>query len=325
MIHIRCGSDIVAKLAAGGVAGRVVVWPDPLCEGPVVGQDRASIRAIRGPWLAARFSSDPKDVVAQLTADDASLEAARDAAEEVVLWFESDLFDQAILVHLLDLLAPRLEQGRQLSLVTLHEHPSRVGFVALGHLNPSQLAQLLPERITITPEMVARARLATAAWSAPTPQRLDGLRREADGALPYLNAAIERMLEELPARRSGIGRTERQALEAVAAGNNTAGAAFVASQAREERPWMGDSMFWAHLAEMSEGAEPLLKIDGEWPPEREGARTRLSLTSLGEAVVAGQHIWTGRARPLWIGGTQVPAGPSGWRWDADRREVVRVA
>lgn len=325
MIHVRCGEDIVAKLAAGGIPGPVVVWADPLCEGPVVGNDRASIRAIRGPWLATRFGMDPKTASSRLAEDDELLNAARDAAEEVVLWFESDLYDQAILVHVLDVLAPRTEAGRPLSLVTLHEHPSRTGFVALGELNTEQLAALLPARVPVTPPMIARAQQAATAWSAPTPQRLDALRRTPDDSLPYLNAAVERMLEELPDRRSGVGRTERQALEAVATGSSTAGAAFVASQSREARFWMGDAMFWAHLRELSDGREPLLRCEGEWPPTGDGARTSLSLTSLGEAVLAGQQPWIGRARPIWIGGTQVTPGSTGWRWDAPRREVVRVA
>lgn len=324
MIHVRCGSDIVHKLAAGGVTGRVVVWTDPLCEGPVVGDDRNAVRSVRGPWLAARCGLDPRTVTAELLKADAELEAARDGDDEVVLWFESDLFDQAILVHVLTVLAPRVERVQPLSLVTLDEHPTRGGFAGLGELSAEQLTDLLPKRIPVTPDMIAAAIRATRAWSAPTPQPLDQVRRDPQSALPYLGAAVERLLEEFPERRSGIGRTERQALEAIASGATTAGSAFVASQAREERRWQGDTMFWARLRELSEGRDALLRMEGEVPDARDGAELPLALTSEGEAVLAGTKPWTGRARAFWIGGTQIAPGLTGWRWDPARRDLVRV-
>ncbi len=325
VIHVRCGSDIVDKLAAGGVAGRAIVWSDPLCEGPVVAGGRAAVRAIRGPWIATRFGVDAGEVAAQLLQADQALEAAVTADEEVVLWFESDLYDQAILVHVLDLLAPRVAAGRTLTLVTLLEHPARPpGFVALGELSPAQLAVLFPARIPVTADMVALAQQATAAWCAPNPRLLEQLRRTANGALPYLGAAVERVLEEFPDRRSGLGRTERQALEAVAGGATTAGTAFIASQGKEERRWLGDGMFYARLGELSIGKAPLLQMEGEWPVATPGGgATHLFLTDQGTATLAGEP-WTARTRPLWIGGTQVTASPSGWRWDSVRRDLVRV-
>lgn len=38
-LHIRCGTDIVADLRAGGAPGEILVWQDPLCQGPTPRSD----------------------------------------------------------------------------------------------------------------------------------------------------------------------------------------------------------------------------------------------------------------------------------------------
>src|SRR5678816_1536479 len=104
MLHIRCGTDILWKLDDAGVPGRKLSWSDPLCEGPVPSADRASLRPVRAAWLSRHYGvshdADLKDLVeADKVVDEAGTQ------DEVVLWFEADLFDQAILLHLLPRLA----------------------------------------------------------------------------------------------------------------------------------------------------------------------------------------------------------------------------
>ena len=137
------------------------------------------------------------------------------------------------------------------------------------------------------------------------------LAREAttpDERLPYLAPALRRLLEELPGTRDGLGRTERQLLEAVAAGARTRGDAFLASMAAEEAPFMGDSIAFDRLA----GLEGLVHDNGS-----------LQLTEDGEAVLAGR---ADRVELIgfdrWIGGLHVRAEGPLWRWDHARAELA---
>ena len=114
------------------------------------------------------------------------------------------------------------------------------------------------------------------------------LAREAatpDERLPYLAPALRRLLEELPGTRDGLGRTERQLLEAVAAGARTRGDAFLASMAAEEAPFMGDTIAFDRLA----GLDGLVHGNGS-----------LQLTDDGEAVLGGRRRprRAARLRPL---------------------------
>jgi hypothetical protein len=316
MLHIRCGTDILWKLDDAGMPGRKLSWSDPLCEGPVPSADRATLRPMRAAWLARHYGverdSDLKDLA---DADRAVDEAGSE--DEVVLWFEADLFDQAIMLHLLPRLADACGSTTRLTLVTLHEYPGIRRFIGLGQLTAPQLGDLFTARIDVPPEMVAAAREAWTAWVHPTPELLAGIAARVSSPMTYLPAAARRMLQELPDVRSGLSRTERQGLEAVAGKAPSLHAAFVASQDLEERPWQGDAMFFATMWELTQSAAPLLEADSGWSTLTDGRKNpTLALTARGRAVLRGDVDYWGEAgRERWLGGTRVGAGASDWRWD----------
>jgi hypothetical protein len=316
MLHIRCGTDILWKLDDAGVPGRKLSWSDPLCEGPVPTADRATLRPIRAAWLSRHYGvahdADLKDLTdADKVVDEAGGE------DEVVLWFEADLFDQAILLHLLPRLADACTSATRLSLVTLHDYPGMKRFIGLGQLNAQQLGELYRRRVDVPAGMIAAAREAWAAWVHPTPERLAAIAARSTSPLTYLPAAARRMLEQLPDVRTGLGRTERQGLEAIAGKAPSLHAAFAASQDMEERPFQGDSMFFAMMWDLTQGPRPLLHAEGGWPTLVDGRKNpTLTLTARGRAVLQGEEdFWKGYEGERWVGGTRIGAGAADWRWD----------
>ena len=165
--------------------------------------DRATLRPIRAAWLARHYEverdSDLKDLAdADKVVDEAG------SQDEVVLWFEADLFDQAILLHLLPRLADVCGTATRLTLVTLHEYPGMKRFIGLGQLTAPQLGELFTRRIDVSAEMVLAAREAWTAWVHPTPELLAGIVSHTTSPMTYLPAAARRMLEQLPDVRSGF-------------------------------------------------------------------------------------------------------------------------
>lgn len=315
MLHLRCGTDILWKLDDAGIPGRKVSWADPLCQGPVPFADRERLRPVRAKWLQGEFGIQHPSDLDDLVEADHVVDSATEH-DEVVLWFEADLFDQAILVHLLDRLGHLLETGTRLSLVTLHEMPGVKRFIGLGQLSPSQLAGLFPGRIAVTREMVNAAREAWSAWTAPTPELLQRIATSTTSPLPYLPAAVERLLEELPDPRTGLGRTERTGLEVISGGPTTLFDAFRASQEREERPWLGDTMFFTMLRPLAAGSSPLVASEGAWPGSTDqGENPRLTVTAIGRSVLAGEADWLAICtRGRWIAGTELRPGEPAWRY-----------
>ena len=151
--------------------------------------------------------------------------------------------------------------------------------------------------------------------------------------LPFLGAALRRLLEELPAPQDGLSGTERRALQAIAAGEATPVAAFLAEQDLEAAPFLGDAWFFRALAGLGTGPDRLVETqDGDpLPPPpplgdaRAFARLPLRLTGAGERVLDGREdrvALLGLDR--WLGGTHLTPA-SAWRWDPAARLLVRPA
>src|SRR6188474_1766624 len=123
MIHFTNGSNVADELAAGGMPGRVVACADPLHDGPCLpGLSRAEWRDTRARFLSDTHGVAREAVRRDFDARDAAIdEAAR--ADEVVLWFEHDLFDQLNLIWLIDALARAGGSAERVRLVVIGEHP----------------------------------------------------------------------------------------------------------------------------------------------------------------------------------------------------------
>lgn len=324
MLHLRCGEDIVEKLRRAGVPGTVAVWGDPLCQGPIRRwPDDAARREERARWIAARHDEPEPGVLARLEAADGAL--ARAATEdEVVLWFEHDLFDQLILVFLLDRLAV-LAPDRT-SLICIGSHPAVPEFTGLGNLTADQLAALLPTRTPVTPAQFAVAEQVWDALAGGDPPGIEALALAGLPELPFLADALRRWLAELPSTRNGLGQTESLTLQAIAAGAETPQHAFQAVHRFESRPWLGDRMFYATIRELASGPVPLLgPADGRLPSGLEAGfeHARFELTAHGRAVLTGRADWFHLARPSrWHGAILLEGSEPAWRWDERAERVV---
>ena len=108
-------------------------------------------------------------------------------------------------------------------------------------------------------------------------------------------------------------------LTALDRGAIDAGAAFLAFQDAEERPWMGDGMLFAELDRLARLPRPLVQVSGGRTIERE---TVVALTDTARAILRGD-LDAIDANPIdrWIGGVHLTPA-SMWRWDADRRRVA---
>ena len=159
MLHVTNGDSAVAVLRAAGVAGDLLPWRDALHEGPVrAGLDPARLRAERARYMAARGWADEATALAALTARDERLDRAVAAGEDVVLWFESDLYDVLQLAQVADRLAPGAAR-----LVLVGEEEFRgVAELSAGEVRAAVPAALRPRAVPRAVGRVPRARPARA-------------------------------------------------------------------------------------------------------------------------------------------------------------------
>jgi hypothetical protein len=318
-LHVANGTSVTSTITAAGIPGTRSIWADPLYEGPVPHVADDELVEIRSRYLSGEYPGniDPVNDLKQWRA----VIAAHDAYDELVMWFEHDLFDQLNLIQLLDWIRPRMPAGKIVSLICIGSFPARASFKGLGELSADELASLLPTRRPVT---MGEYDLAARAWTAfrdPSPQPLDDLRRTDTGALPFLAAAIERLLQEFPWTRDGLSRSERRLLQLAEQGPVALQSVFPRMQDGERAYYMTDLSLASLAVALSRTAPPLLTVDGVQPDSLAGS---ISIADAGRDVLAARRDRVSCGLDRWLGGVRLQSRGDTWRWDDDRSRMVRT-
>lgn len=332
MLHVTNGSVALSRLHDLGVPGQIVPWDDVLHEGPVPADlSDEDLRHVRARFLGA----DADDVAGTergLKARDDQLRAAA-SGDEVVLWFEHDLYDQLHVLQVLD----------QLSRVGSARTARVTAILADDYLTEQpddQLRAWFEARREVTGPQWEASAIAWRAFRSPDPSALGSFGHP--GAWPTLRAAVRRHLQQYPAIRTGLSRTEVQTLRELSGGAQPLRAAFRASNyEHEDANFMGDLGWWYHIRTLITGPRPLLVVvgdrpsdfnDPEWWRDDDDAPA-LAVTDDGAKVLAGEADRVAlNGIDRWLGGVHLVA-PAGrhhvatvplWRWD-EPRGTVRLA
>ena len=309
MLHVLNGDATREQLERSGVRGTLTVWADALHEGPVPAGLRADdLRRIRVRHFASQLNAPEEAIAAMARGWDDALDRYAEF-EEVIFWFEHDLFDQLILIRHLHWLSTIDRGPTRFSVICIGSFPSVANFTGLGQLTPEQLATLPPLRAPITAAQIELGREGWNLYRSPDPLPLIEWWRGDTSHLPYLEGALRRHFEDYPSTRDGLSRSERQILSAMDAGHETFWDIFTACQRMEERAYMGDATFWSILERLATGRRQLIAFN-----EPESTFTspslRAAVTDIGREVLAGRsdHVdLNGIDR--WMGGVHLPRRP----------------
>ena len=323
-LHIANGDATAGLLREAGVPGKVAVWADVLHEGPV---DPALARGVgiekRAQHIEEMGIASAESAMKTMSQWHRDLRSYRQY-EEVILWFEHDLYDQLALLHHLAYFATEKMGKCHLSLICVGAYPGKKRFRGLGQLTPNQLVSLLGTRCRVTRALLGLGLAAWEAFGASEPGPWLNLLGADTSALPFLAGAVRRHLQQYPSTRNGLGMSEQLALEVVASGATTAGEAFRDHQEGEARVFLGDATFYHYLRRLSSEPHPLLAVaepdDGSYY-----GKARLELKEDGQAVLEGRaNAVALRGFDRWFGGVRVRGKKGIWRWDEARGTLLRV-
>jgi hypothetical protein len=318
IVHVCNGDSTADTLSLADLPGEIRVWADALDQGPVLPVSDAEHYKLRGEFWATRGDGSAADGAARAAAWDKGVDEAA-GAEELILWFEHDLFDQLALVRTLARLARR-GLPQQLTIVSIDRHPEVPNFIGLGQLQPEQLAALWPRRTPLSRDAIDEAITAWIAVTSADPRALPFLVKRVK-ALPFLAGALERQLEELPDPASGLSRTERQTLAAIARGESSAAALVQASHAIDPRYPITDTLLAATLRELGRcgfitGAPASVAPDAL-------ASLAVAVTPLGRQALAGAIDRVhDHGIDDWRGGVRLHGRGPVWRWDSRERKLI---
>jgi len=317
-LHVTNGDSVSRTLREAGVPGRVLTWADVLHDGPVPEGSPTALRRVRARHLAGRGWADAAAAERRFAQRERVFRSH--AGGRFVLWFEADLYDQLLLLQVLDALRRLGVDPGRATLVSVGEYRGIAHFAGLGELTAAQLAPLAGEGTPLTADALELAAGAWAAFRAPDPAGLAAVTRARSPELRFLGEAFGRLLQEYPSRIDGLSLTQRRILLAAssaasAAGGDGAGVGrmFRDVSQQERRPFLGDGPFLAVLDELAGCQVPLL-------------------TRLGDAVTptaAGAEVLAGRADHArlngvdrWIGGVHLTGRAPAWRYDERLESLV---
>lgn len=311
LAHVCNGDATADNLSLADLPGEIRVWADALDQGPLLPVPPKPFLEARARHAVAEGWTPSLEAATAKLSDWQRAVALLDApgVEEVVLWFEHDLFDQLGLCRLLYLASFVEVRAAQLTLVCIDRHPEVPQFLGLGQLAPEQLAALWPQRVPISRDAMDEAVATWLALTADDPRGLAFLAKRVR-ALPFLGGAIERHLEELPDCASGLGRTERQMLAAIGRGTSSLEAVRTELHAIDPRYPITDTISTTVLRRLV--ARELVSD-----------QPALAITARGRQALAGAYdVVSELGIDLWRGGVHLVGRGPVWRWDGASRRLV---
>ena len=304
MLHVLNGDATLAIFDRTGLFGERLVWRDIVVEGPAPAIAHTG-RAERAAYLAERLAIDAVDYTRGIEAQTAHLAAASEH-DEVVLWFEQDLFCAVTLWSLLDWLS-RHATGARLSLV----YPACEETRGLSAMEPADLSALFAARQPVTEAVRALGVEAWAAYAGPDPTAAAAFLDRPTPALPFVSSAFRCHLGRFPSLANGLNEVESAVLRVLARDGRASDDLFCEVSAHPDvrGHGMGDVQLAACLRHL--------------PPLVSEGPTELEITPRGRAVLAGEEDWLD-VRPIdvWLGGVHLRRGRPLWRWDGALGRLV---
>ena len=321
ILHIHNGDASAYVAKQSSIPGEHFAWREALIDGPApVSANGAEWRRVRVQHLSEAYGVERVECEKESVVQEKKLASFADF-EEVVLWFEHDLFCQVHLIYLLNWFANRELGKTKLSLICIGSFPGKENFRGLGELSADELNSLFPSRQSVTREQLELATRAWEAYRSTDPRDLETLLQKDTSALPFLRPALQGHLRRFPSTGNGLGRIENRGLQLVDSGVNHFGDLFRRFGEVEPVYGLGDSQFWQSLRKLADANQPLLTISRDRP----SPNTTIEITDLGRAVLRGDGDFVLlNGIEGWLGGVYLSDERNLWRWDDDSEAIVQT-
>lgn len=324
-LHIRCGNDVMYKLAVTGFCGDFLSFSDPYIQGPVpVLSTLKKFVHLRADFISGASKDQYDQAYQDLMGDYLALESGQ-SYERIAFWFEHDAYDVLIFLKLLHFFSEENRQAADMRYICIDHYPGVKRFNGIGQLPAEAMRILWQEFKPITEAQFQFGKLCWQAYSDNTPEALAEIVMMAEPPLAVIIPALKRHLRELPWLSDGLSLSERITLQILKEqGDPNAADLFFHwyTCIYEPLPFMGDSSYWLVLEALRSSEDPAIAIDKKSDKKIDWA---VSLTSFGEQLLAGFGHWTERNHyDRWFGGTHNYSPKSIWYWDEQQKTVTAM-
>jgi hypothetical protein len=316
ILNITNGDATVDLMHQAKIPGDFLPWQDVLHEGPVPGGlSLKELSTVRAWYIAKQGWATAEDAVKKFQERDNAIFNFSNY-DQVILWFENDLYDQLQLLQILDWLVKH-DWGKTKITIICED-----GY--LGLLSDKEIIRLQKTAKPVTGAQVVLAERAWSAFCAKTPDKIISMLDEPTEALPFLHNAFVRLMEEYPSIKNGLSRTEQQALKLIKSGVSNPIEIFNQSQAMEDHIFMGDIVFWTKLKQLMTCNPPLLQTSEGVLAPRKIHHQKITITQVGDEVLAGKNNFLEMTHlDHWLGGVHLYV-KSSYCFDEDSGILIQM-
>lgn len=216
LLHITNGDSTTQILKnTPFVKGDIITWREMLCEGKTttdVGSE--GFWKTRYDFLKSSYKVTKKTFIDYTLKEYRSL-CKQKTQDEIVLWFEHDLFCQINMLAVISWLK-RFRKGRKITLVQSGRIKGKSKLYSLAELSKTQLNQHFKDRIELSRDDIEHADYIWQLYCSDSPLRLETVSKFSPmSPFLYLEDALRAHLLRFPSIKNGLNSVEQTVLQTV--------------------------------------------------------------------------------------------------------------
>jgi hypothetical protein len=212
LLHITNGDSLTDRLKALNLKGDIITWREMLCEGKTltnVGSE--SFWKTRFEFLNKNYKVSKSWFVEKTLKEYRSL-CNHKQQDQIVLWFEYDLFCQINMLAVISWLKTHRKYA-QISLVCSGNEDETDKMYGLGDVSDEKLLELYENRTELSMNDIEFADYVWQLYCSDNPIRLENLTDFNNYQYDYLSDAIKAHLKRFPTIKNGLNDIENHVLQ----------------------------------------------------------------------------------------------------------------
>lgn len=212
LLHITNGDSFTEKLNSLNIKGDIITWREMLCEGKTltnVGSE--SFWKTRFEFLNKNYKVSKSWFIEKTLKEYRSL-CNHKQQDEIVLWFEYDLFCQINMIAVLSWLKINRKYAN-ISLVCSGKEDDSDKMYGLSDLTDEQLLKLYENKVALSQDDIEYADYVWQLYCSDNPIRLENLTDYNDYQFNYLSDAVHTHLHRFPSIKNGLNEMENNILQ----------------------------------------------------------------------------------------------------------------
>lgn len=211
-LHITNGDSTTSLLESLNIPGKIFTWREMLCEGKTITEvGSEDFWKSRFEFLSSTYKVTKQRFI-DLTVKEFRSLCQQKTQDEIVLWFEYDLFCQINMLAVLSWIKKHRKEAK-ISLICSGRESGSKKLKGLSELKKEQLEQLFLNRQELSQDDIEYADYIWQLYCSESPLKLQNV--TPSPTFQYLEEALEAHLKRFPTIKNGLNEIENTILDTV--------------------------------------------------------------------------------------------------------------